>query len=210
MLYWNSALPHSAINVPLRLMRLPTSPGPPQIVLEEPAAADPQSSFDCPQAAHSPCVLAQKEGNDLVFYYLDPVHGKGGKLAKIGIPSRRSGGWALSTDGSRIAVAFDTESPSSINILKLSDASWQVLAIEPRWSGFSSICWTAAGDGFFVTARSADSFNLLHVTRYGKVYPLLSSTRRIWFNEAISSPDGKYLAYQAKTWDSNVWMLENF
>jgi len=28
--------------------------------------------------------------------------------------------------------------------------------------------------------------------------------------QPVPSPDGKYLAFQAHTWDSNVWVTENF
>ncbi len=33
---------------------------------------------------------------------------------------------------------------------------------------------------------------------------------RQWMASPLASPDGKWLAYQAHTWDGNVWMLESF
>jgi hypothetical protein len=61
-----------------------------------------------------------------------------------------------------------------------------------------------------VTSWLPDSFNLLHVTLSGKVKPLLRNGRGQWMQNPLPSPDGRYLAFNAETWDSNVWMLENF
>jgi hypothetical protein len=55
-----------------------------------------------------------------------------------------------------------------------------------------------------------DSFDLLHVTLAGKVKLLVRNRHRQWMVNPLPSPDGKYLAFQAQTWDSNVWMLEGF
>jgi hypothetical protein len=55
-----------------------------------------------------------------------------------------------------------------------------------------------------------DSFDLLHVTLDRKVNPLVRNRHRQWMANPLPSPDGKYLAFQAQTWDSNVWMLEGF
>ena len=55
-----------------------------------------------------------------------------------------------------------------------------------------------------------DSNLLYYVTLAGKVKPLLPKGRHPWMIGPLPSPDGKYLAFQAQTRDSNVWMLENF
>ena len=71
------------------------------------------------------------------------------------------------------------------------------------------IAWSTDGKGFFVISRLKGSFNLLHVTLAGKVNLLRSGHRR-WMTSPMPSPDGKHLAFQSHTWDSNVWMLEGF
>jgi len=53
-----------------------------------------------------------------------------------------------------------------------------------------------------------DSFNLLHVTPGGKVNPLVRNGHRQWLTSPVPSPDGRHLAFQAQSWDSNVWILE--
>ncbi|HEY6272978.1 MAG TPA: hypothetical protein VIX19_13430 [Terriglobales bacterium] len=71
-----------------RLMRRPLAGGPPGTVLEEPEGAsvvhDPGLyvwDYKCPQKPYVLCVLGEEKGNDLDFYSLDPVQGKGSTLA---------------------------------------------------------------------------------------------------------------------------------
>ena len=97
-------------------------------------------------------------------------------------------------------------------MLSLSDRAWHEVPVETGWGALQLIGWAADGKGFYVTPGPPD-FNLLYVTLAGKVKPLLPKARRLWVIEmvgALPSPDGKYLAFQAHTRDSNVWMLENF
>jgi serine/threonine protein kinase len=42
------------------------------------------------------------------------------------------------------------------------------------------------------------------------VKPLIRNGHRQAMGNPLPSPDGKYLAFQAQTWDSKVWMLEDF
>jgi hypothetical protein len=61
-----------------------------------------------------------------------------------------------------------------------------------------------------VTSNLPDGINLLQVTLNGKVVPLLHYNHNQFMVSPLPSPDGKYLAFQAQTWGSNVWMLEGF
>jgi len=93
-------------------------------------------------------------------------------------------------------------------VLTLSDHAWHKISVEPGGGELESIAWAADGKGFFVTSEGPDSSNLLYVTPTGKVKLLLRNER--WMFQPLPSPNGKYLAFQAQTWDSNAWMLENF
>jgi hypothetical protein len=61
-----------------------------------------------------------------------------------------------------------------------------------------------------VSSWNKDSIDLLHLTLTGGVDPLIQNGYRQTVAKLLPSPDGKFLAYQAETTDSNVWMLENF
>lgn len=205
------------------LMRKPASGGPAEKVLEAPAAE--LDSFSCmynPKAI-SPCVMAMMEGEDLVFYSLDPIKGKGRQLGKIdvlGFPWMR--GWDLSPDGSRVAVVSAHKYGALVKVLSLSDGTWQEIQAEPadhtssatnrEKTGFCQIAWAADGKSFFVTAKTGDSFNLLHVSNDGKTQPLLvtESFQNQFLSGLVPSPDGKYLAFSAQIWDGNVWTIDNF
>ena len=208
MLYVESArATPGAPPAPQRLMRRPVAGGSPDTVLEEPAATE--WDYGCPLKPGSPCVLRQKEGKEFVFYSLDPVRGKGELLGKREVPSVGFIGWNLSPDGSRLALVA-TKYHGEIEMLNLRDRAWHEVSSEPGWGDFQSTAWAADGNSFFVTSWLPDSFNLLHVTLAGKVIPLLRNGRRQWIYHPLPSRDGKYLAFQGQTWDSNVWMLEGF
>jgi Tol biopolymer transport system component len=192
---------------PERLMRRSVAGGSPERVLEEPAGMSWQ--YGCPLRPPSPCVLSQKEGSDLVFSSLDPVRGKGEPLGKIEA-SAATAGWNLSPNGSCLAVVGNEKYEGRIEVLTLRDRAWHEVPLEPGWGRLESIAWAADEATFFATSWLPDSFNLLHVTLNGKVKPLLRNAHRQWMINPLPSPDGKFLAYQAETSDSNVWLLENF
>jgi Tol biopolymer transport system component len=193
---------------PSRLMRRPAAGGSPEMVLEEPTGM--RWDYGCPLKPGSSCVLSQKEGKDLVFYSLDPVRGKGEQLEKMEAGNLFAG-WNVSPDGSRLAlVRSEDKYRGRIEVLALADRAWQEVSVEPAWGGLQSIAWAADGKGFFLSSCLPDSFNLLYVTLDGKVKSLLRNAHRQWMINPLPSPDGKYLAFQAQTVDSNVWMLENF
>jgi len=44
----------------------------------------------------------------------------------------------------------------------------------------------------------------------GTVQTLIKKGKAQLLYQPVPSPDGKYLAYEAHTWESNVWVIENF
>jgi Tol biopolymer transport system component len=199
-------LPPNTPGPPARLMRQQASGGVPEPVLEEPA--DREWNFACPVKPESSCILAQSEGPELVFYGLDPLRGKGAKIGSIkrtfatGLRD-----WNVKPDGSQVAFA----SPAGhIEVLDVHDRTWHEIQIEPGWGKLQSIAWASDGNGFYVTCWLPDSFDLLFVDLTGKVARLIHNGRQREITYPLPSPDGKYLAFDAGTWDSNVWLLENF
>jgi eukaryotic-like serine/threonine-protein kinase len=201
---------------PHRLMRQPAAGGSPEVVLEEPAGGrvfPSGASFDyqCPPRPGSSCVLRRLEGDDFVFYSLDPVGGRGDQLGKIqASPPGRYSGFSVSPDGSRLAlVRGSDEYQGRIDVLTFRDRAWHQVPVDTSWGLLQSIAWAVGGNGFFVTSNSTGK-DLLHVKLDGKGQSMLHLDSRQSMTNPLPSPDGKYLAFQAVTWDSNVWMLENF
>jgi eukaryotic-like serine/threonine-protein kinase len=210
MLYVESTPATLNAPAPQRLMRRPAAGGSAEMVLEEPVGMT--WDYQCPTKPGSSCVLGQKEGKDHVFYSLDPVRGKGEQLGKIEADPIIFAGWNVSSDGSRLAlVGGGDKHKGRIELLTLRDRAWHEVPVESGWGNLQSIAWAADGNSFFAASWwLPDSFNLLHVTLNGKVKPLLPNGHRQWMTRPLPSPDGKYLAFEAHTSDSNVWMLENF
>ncbi len=193
-----------------RLMRRASGGGSPATLVDEfdYGRAD---NFWCSSnpKASTPCVLGLREGKDIVFYSLDPIGGKGRRLGKIEVIGKYMG-WAISPDGSRLALVDRDKYGKRIEILTLADGGWQEIPLEPGTGNLQSIAWAADGKSFFATAWTPDSYDLLHVTLAGKVKLLLHNGRNRWLHNPLPSPDGKYLAFSSETWDGNVWMIDNF
>jgi Tol biopolymer transport system component len=227
MLYveWTPTAP-GAPPTPDHIMRRPVAGGSPEMVLQEPggdAAITPQQNgpdaqtmyvwdYKCPLRPGSPCVLGEKNGNDLDFYSLDPVRGKGKQLGTAEVRSQECCmDWDVSPDGSRLALIGTEKHHGRIEVMTLSDGTWHEISPERPFGYPETIAWAADGKGLFVNFwNKDDSFDLLHVTLAGKVEPIIQNGYRQSVGTLLPSPDGKFLAYQAGTTDSNVWMLEGF
>ena len=201
---------HAAPNqpaAPVRLMRRRAEGGSPEKVFELPPGTW-HWSYACGLKPGSSCVMSLPEGMDLALYALDPLHGKGAKLETIHDPS---GGepepWSLSPDGSRIAYGTNE---GRIRILSLHDRTSSEISINPAWQRLQTTAWAADGKGFFATSWVQNSNDLIYITPTGAVTRLWHGGRRQWLTNPLPSPDGKYLAFEAETWDSNVWTIENF
>jgi hypothetical protein len=94
--------------------------------------------------------------------------------------------------------------------IPLSDQAWHEVPIGPQWEFLQWVGWAADGKAFYVTSQSS-GFNLLFVTPSGQVKPLLRhGWGEGWINGPTPSPDGKYLAHEGPTLDSNVRTLSGF
>jgi hypothetical protein len=145
----------------------------------------------------------------LLFNALDPMKGKGELLGKIAVDRAWIVGWGLSPDGLQVAVV-DHSHKDRIEVLNLSTHAWREVTVEPGHGDFHDVPWAADGISFFITTVLPESFNIFRVGLSGKVELLLTNPRTQSINRPRPSPDGKHLAFQTDTIESNVWMLENF
>ncbi|MGC2108174.1 MAG: protein kinase [Candidatus Korobacteraceae bacterium] len=212
-LYWESESTRGAGGASsnsVRLMRRAIAGGSPEPVLEAlPEEVRPR--FSCPSNANagSACVLGLLKGRELVFYSLDPLRGKANQLGKIEVIGGYMG-WGVSPDGSRLALVDAEKYEGRIEVLTLPDGAWHEIPLQPKGEHLQSIAWAADGKSFYATSYAPESYNLLHVTLDGKVRPELPDGRRQWLTSPLPSRDGKHLVFNAQTWDSNVWMMDNF
>ena len=191
----------------VRLMRRPlTGNGTPEKLLE--ASRSEVNNFWCSSNPHArvPCILALLQNSDLVFYSLDPIHGKGERIANIDIVDQIS--WSMSPDGTRLAFVNAQRYGGTIKLLELEDRSWR--DINTDLGKLTWIAWAPDGKSFFATFFGPE-VGVAHITLDGGVQRLISKKRGAqYFNAVLPSPDGRHLALDIQKYDSNVWMIENF
>jgi Tol biopolymer transport system component len=188
-----------ASSAPNDLMRIPLAGGPTELVLSEPGL----SKVQCSGARAYKCAVDQRRQGEVSFYAFDPVRGKGQRLGRIDVdPAPAEFSWALSKDGSRIAVVMISSQDNRIRVLSLETGAAQTIVVK-GWNWFQSIGWAADG-GWHVLSNSKEGTMRLHVDPKGSVQVLGPGP---W---GAVSPDGQKLAFPKETTVANAWMIENF
>src|SRR5262249_35358989 len=84
------------------LMRVPLEGGTPQVLLKFIPYGRPR----CASSPASVCVIAEQseDGQPIIFSAIDPVKGRGGQLGRLETERGADYHWALSSDGTRIAI----------------------------------------------------------------------------------------------------------
>ena len=188
-------------SVPVRIMRVPVSGGPPQLVLTALGTTD----IHCTRAPANLCVFDEQQQGHLVFTSVDPIKGRGRAFATMeGEPSNLSG-WDLSPDGSQVAMTRE----GRIRLLSLKSGVTTDLAVR-GWNNLWSVDWSADGNALFVSSQTHQDTTLLRVDLRGEASALWHQKLNFMGTKGIQSPDRRHLAVACYTTDSNVWMIENF
>ena len=198
-----SALPMA----PQRLMRMPATGGPSQVVLEGHGFV----FHRCARAPAALCALGEQsaDGKQIVFAAFDPEKGRGRELGRIDSPlGQRFPSWDLSPDASRIAYSQCDEHEGRIHFLSLTGRTIADLAV-PGWSCLSAIAWAPDAKGLFATSIYANAERIVYVDLEGHTYPLWEHADP-YMVRGVPSPDGRYVALTTFDSDNNAWMIENF
>jgi len=207
ILYLSRASPDYTATTPVRIMRVPTSGGPPELVLEG-------RGMDYLACARSPaalCIFSEEspDRKQLIFSAFEPSQEpRRRELTRVRNPVS---GWDLSPDGSRLAFTQYDDREGRIQILPL--AGGEVREVNVRgWHGLTNPFWAADGRGLFVSAGAGLGATLLYVDLEGRGQVIWRQRFSVinYSARGIPSPDGRYLAVLAFSTDSNVWSLENY
>lgn len=145
----NVSSPDSGTPVPLRLMRIPVTGGPAELVLSA-------RLYGTPWCARSPstlCAFAEQapDRKELVFTAFDPLSGKGKELARFASDAKADyGNWSLSPDGTRIGII--KTGGNHIYVLPLDGSPLRDLTVA-GWSGLNTIGPPTARAFFPATAQ---------------------------------------------------------
>ena len=193
----------------VRMLRIPVTGGPPELVLEGRGF----TNLQCARLPSTLCLYSQVDEKRLVFFSFDPLRGKGQEVAHVDDELPYAYNWSLSPDGSTLAIAkarkFDLSINPDIRLLRFTDHSERTIRLK-EWPRVSTIDWAADGKSLWVsTSSNTGTSALLNVDLEGRARPVWEQTK-MEVGWAIPSPDGRYLALWQASSDSNVWMIENF
>jgi Tol biopolymer transport system component len=201
-------------NTPVRIMQVPTSGGPPQLVLEGRGI----DRLGCARSPAALCVFSERSPDlkQLIFSAFDPSQEQRRReLTRVNLKQPVLTGvsysWDLSLDGSRLAFAQYDDREGRIQIL--SSAGREVREVNVTgWHDLTNLFWAADGKGLFVSAGAARRATLLYVDLEGHSQVIWRQRvpRYNYPARGIPSPDGRYLALLTLSNDGNVWLLENF
>jgi Tol biopolymer transport system component len=187
------------------LMRVPIAGGSPELIFPTRS----ESVSFCARPPSHLCAIAEptEDRKQVIVTAFDPVQGRGSELTRFDLDPKEDR-WLsdISPDGTRIAAARGPQGP--IQILSLRGQRAQVLQVEGL-NNLLSLNWAADGKGLFASNGTKGGTVLLHVNLQG-------NTKVLWMNNTgvdnpgRPSPDGRHLAIQAWTTNSNMWMMENF
>ena len=206
ILYWSSSeqsIRDLAPGSPMELKRVASTGGVSDTLLNVPSSV--MTAFDCPANPAASCVFSRGEQGQLVFYALDPIHGLGKELGrtKLGNPDDLS--FALSPDGTRIAITSLDQLSKKVRVLDLANHAERDLSLAYRATG---LVWTSDGKAFLALAHQ-ESVRLARIELDGTIHVLQDYGRHSLSN-LVPSPDGHYLAFSQRTLENNVWLIENF
>ena len=189
------------------LQRVPASGGPPEIVLDQATA---RRRFRCIHTSGGACVVSEENDGQITFSALDPLRGKGKELARAVYDPSFYANWDLSPDGSHVAVVTCND---RVQIVPL-DGGESSESVVDGWTWIDAVSWAVDGGGLFINGFSPRGptwarGSLLWIDFEGNVEVLRDEPNE-WDVSVFASPDGRYLAFMAMIFDSNVWLLENF
>jgi Tol biopolymer transport system component len=193
-----------------KVMRIPLQGGRPEPVVAEENANE---EFRCGLRADSRCVLRTVEGDQFVFYELQPLQGKGRELARTGWSATIFGDWDLSPDGTQAAIPNHDSDHAEVRLIALDEGRSGIKEKRISLNGLKNlngIVWDAPGRGWYVSMRTdlgglyVSGGRMVYVDLQGRISNLLDSLSPTY---AVPSPDGRRIAFPDWTVSSNAWLL---
>ena len=196
----------------VRILRIPPSGGPSQLILEGPGIVN----FQCARLPSTVCVYGQNDSDYYRFFIFDSAGGKDTELSAAKV--RKEDGmssWNLSPDGKYLA-SRKSQNPyevTELRIFSLTDNSQRYIPV-PNVKVVVGIDWAADSKsvlvgGYMGRGSWGTRSGLVNIDLTGKVKTLLEGQNPSVMG-GTPSPDGRRLALGANTNSSNAWLLENF
>ena len=188
----------------LKVMRVPIEGGTPELVLTN---KDVQGEFRCGVHPSARCIIREVDNDQFVFYELHPLGGRGQELARTNWSPNIVGDWALSPDGSRVAIPNHDSHDAKLRLVALDREHTGVQEKSVTVEGLKNlngVVWAADGRGWFVSVRTDYGGLLTFVDLHGRVVNLLETASPTY---AVPSPDGRRIAFPEWNSVTNAWLF---
>ena len=129
-------------------------------------------------------------------------------LLRIPIDPARICHWAMSPDGSLIAVLQTGWNVDQIRLIPVHGGETRTITVR-GYQNFQSFDWAPDSKSFFVATYSPGGSVLLHVGLDGNARAIWRQAQslRTW---GIPSPDGRHITMFGTSEEANVWMIDDF
>jgi Tol biopolymer transport system component/DNA-binding winged helix-turn-helix (wHTH) protein len=185
----------------MRMMRVPTSGGAPQFILQ----SETLDNFQCASLPAKLCIFGVATAQENRFVAFDPVSGQQTPLGFAVQGAKYN--WTLSPDGQTIALA-QWRRPE-IQLVSTKDGASRTLTLESE-QGVSSLDWAADGQSLWASSSTFTGTQaLLNIDLRGRVHEVFQDPDKDvgW---AIPSMDGRHIAFWEAGGSSNAWVLKGF
>lgn len=191
----------------VRLMRVPISGGPSQLVLE----GDGINNQQCAFAPATLCIFSLMSANQVRFFTFDPASGKSQEVPewKRTNADYYKFNWSLSPDGRTLAFSTGTRDEPKITLKSTADGSERSLPLR-SWAGIASFDWGSDSRSLWVVGYTfPNTSSLINLDLQGRARTVLED-KEMKIGWAIPSPDGRHLALWKGSGESNVWLIDSF
>jgi serine/threonine protein kinase len=144
------------------------------------------------------CVLGATEGQEQAFYVIDPVRGRGRRIA--GLRGATPWTWDLSPDGVRI-VAGRTEGDLSI----IDVESGAIHRSASPGIALSEIRWIGTTGAMLAMGVGATNMQLVRIARDGKTTRLRENLNE-GVQNLVVAPSGREIYFRTVTWSREFWL----
>jgi hypothetical protein len=159
----------------------------------------------CARYSDHTCVLGATEGDQQVFYELDPTKGRGRRQAVLRGPRGSTPWcWDLSPDGERVVVGHADE---PVHLIELVSGSVHDLLRDPAGHVFR-IAWLGRTGEVLLVAGQVMSTEFRRVDAAGKMTTLWRRDSGQGMGDIYVNPAGSSLEFSTAAWSRSIWLLE--
>jgi serine/threonine protein kinase len=196
---------------PVPVVRIPITGGTPKEIF----TIRDGGLVSCSRPPSNLCTVAEPSDDrkEMIVTAFDPLKGRGRELARFATDPQMDITYYLqgriSPDGSQVLALRAPKGPIEIRSLQGGGAR----IINPKnVDTILVVTWAAEGKGFFLTNRTKDGSEILHMDLGGRTTLLWKSGSNSYVGGCggVSSPDGRHLAIDDLQEGANMWMMENF